>query len=67
MSDNNFLKAYGKRIEELNYNIQECIMAGSSEGKLDLEELMQMFRGCITEIKGLQQKVDSLSDALRNK
>jgi hypothetical protein len=67
MSDNQWLKDYGKRVEDLNYTVQECIMAGSADGKLDLEEVMQMFRGSITEIKRLQQQVNSLTDALREK
>ena len=67
MSDNQWLKDYGKRIEDLNYSIQECIMVGSADGKLNLEEVMELFRGTIAEIKSLQNKIDALSDALRNK
>ena len=67
MSDNQWLKDYGKRVEDLNYNIQECIMSGSADGKLDLEEVMELFRGTIAEIKNLQAKVDALSEALRDK
>lgn len=65
MSDNQFLKDYGERIENLNYTIQECIMAGSADGKLNLEEVMELFRGNVAEIRSLQQKVDALSEALR--
>ena len=67
MSNNQWLKDYGKRVEDLNYNIQECVMAGSADGKLNLEEVMELFRGTINEIKSLQEKVNALSDALRNK
>jgi len=69
MSDNQWLKDYGKRVEDLNYNIQECIMSGSADGKLDLEEVMELFRGTVAEIKNLQSQVDALKEALiiRNK
>ena len=69
MSDNQWLKDYGKRIEDLNYNITECVMAGSADGKLDLEEVMKLFRGTVVEIKNLQSQVDALKEALilRNK
>jgi len=67
MSNNQWLKDYGKRVEDLNYNITECVMAGSADGKLDLEEVMELFRGTVAEIKSLQSKVDALSEALRNK
>jgi hypothetical protein len=66
MSNNQWLKDYGKRVEDLNYTLAECSMSGFSDGKLDLEEVSQLFRGTIAEIKSLQQKVDSLSEALRN-
>jgi hypothetical protein len=67
MATNQFLHDYYDRIEKMNYTIQECVMAGSADGKLDLEEVMALFRGSVAEIKSLQQKVDSLSDALRSK
>jgi len=67
MSNNQWLKDYGKRIEDLNYTITECVMAGSADGKLDLEEVMELFRGTVAEIKSLQNKIDALSEALRNK
>jgi len=66
MSDNQWLKDYGKRVEDMNYTIQECIMSGSADGKLNLEEVMELFRGTINEIKSLQEIINSLSDALRN-
>jgi hypothetical protein len=65
MSDNQWLKDYGKRVEDMNYSIQECIMSGSADGKLNLEEVMELFRGTIAEIKSLQMKVDALTLALR--
>ncbi len=66
MNKNQWLKDYGKRIENLNYTIQECIMIGFADGKLDLEEVMKLFRGCIVEIKNLQNQVESLKESLRN-
>ena len=66
MSNNQWLKDYGKRVEDMNYTIQECIMSGSADGKLNLEEVMELFRGTVAEIKSLQNKVDALSEALRN-
>ena len=67
MSENQWLKDYGKRVEDMNYTIQECIMSGSADGKLNLEEVMELFRGTINEIRSLQVKVNALSEALRNK
>jgi len=67
MSENQWLKDYGKRVEDMNYTLQQCIMAGSADGKLNLEEVMELFRGTINEIKSLQEIVNSLSEALRNK
>ena len=67
MSENQWLKDYGKRVEDLNYNIQECIMSGSADGKLDLEEVMELFRGTVAEIRNLQSQVDALKEALINK
>jgi hypothetical protein len=66
MSNNQWLKDYGKRVEDMNYTIQECIMSGSADGKLNLEEVMELFRGTVNEIRGLQEKVNALSQALRN-
>ena len=67
MSENQWLKDYGKRVEDMNYAITECVMAGSADGKLDLEEVMELLRGTVAEIKNLQNKVDALSEALINK
>jgi len=67
MSDNQWLKDYGKRVEDMNYTIQECVMAGSADGKLNLEEVMELFRGCVGEIRNLQMQVDSLKEALISK
>ncbi len=67
MNENQWLKDYGKRVEDMNYTIQECIMSGFTDGKLDLEEVMELFRGTVAEIRSLQAKVDALSEALRNK
>lgn len=67
MSDNQWLKDYGKRVEDMNYTLQECIMSGFTDGKLNLEEVMELFRGTVSEIKSLQEKVNALSEALRNK
>ncbi len=66
MITNKFLKDYYERIEKLNYRIEECIYVGAADGRLDLVEVETLFKGCINEIKGLQLKVDSLSEALRN-
>jgi Flp pilus assembly protein TadB len=66
MSNNQFLKDYGQRVEDMNYTLQECIMSGFTDGKLNLEEVMELFRGTIAEIKQLQEKVNALSEALRN-
>jgi hypothetical protein len=64
MINNQWLKNYGERVEKINYTIQECIMSGSADGKLDLEEVMELFRGQVGEIKNLQSQVDSLKEAL---
>lgn len=66
MNVNQWLKVYGKRIEDLNYSLQECAMSGFSDGKLNLQEVANLFKGAIDEIKSLQGKVDSLSEALRD-
>jgi len=65
MSENQWLKDYGKRVEDINYIMQECIMSGSADGKLDLGEVMELFRGTIAEIKSLENRVHALSEALR--
>jgi len=67
MNENQWLKDYGKRVEDMNYTIQECIMSGFTDGKLDLEEVMELFRGTVAEIKNLQSQVNALKEALINK
>jgi len=67
MSDNNFLKSFGTRVEQLNFRLEESILRGSFDTELNLNEVLQLFRGTIAEIKNLQLQVDSLKEALRNK
>ena len=65
---NQWLKDYGKRIENMNYTLNECIMRGSSDGgNLNLEEVLQLFRGSIAEIKALQLQVETLKESLIKK
>lgn len=64
---NQWLKDYGERVEKLNYHIEECVAAGAADGRLDLNEVMTLFKGTVAEIKNLQNQVDALSEALRIK
>ncbi len=65
MGTNNWLKDYGKRLEQLNYTLEQSIQRGSFDTELNLKEVMSLFRGSVNEIKSLQSQVDVLKEALK--
>jgi len=64
-NNNSWLKSYGKRLEQINYMMEESILRGSFDTELNLNEILSLFRGSIGEIKSLQNQVDVLKEALQ--
>ena len=57
MSDNIWLLTFGKRIDAIIREVQEYHMQGGYGGKMNLPEIVKMFKSATTEIQKVNNKL----------
>jgi len=61
-----WLNLSDKRINELLRQLEICSLKGTSDGSIDLREVIRIIRGAREEIKCLSRRVERLEIELEN-
>lgn len=66
MSENKWISAYKKRVENLNRTLQECVLKNSADGILNLNETLFILRGAVQEIESQHKEIIELKQITLN-